>query len=199
MQILWCHSARSASASHCGTTTYPEHHSQNGELGLESASKNQAVRRRVARESGRLPEFQSDNSRDNESHNLHISPMLSSLYMKSMEALGNRTHEERYCTEISTPSRGEPPRSSIRRVPDHQSRRRIAKTRYGISTSPTRSPSASGCAARSAGAHAAAGRRIAAACGQSLRDQNGRSTVGPCGIARFRRSATHATKSPLRW
>ena len=86
VQILWCHSARSASASHCGTTTYPEHHSQNGELGLESASKNQVVRRRLARESGRLPEFQSDNLRDNEIHNFHISLMLSNRYVKSMEA-----------------------------------------------------------------------------------------------------------------
>lgn len=83
---MWCHSARSASASHRGTTTYPEHHSQNGELGLESAGKNQAVRRSLSRESGHLPEFQSDNSRDHEVYDFHISLMLSSSYVKFMEA-----------------------------------------------------------------------------------------------------------------
>lgn len=111
----------------------------------------------------------------------------------------NRSEAARKGMEVRTPRRGETPRPSIRRVLDHQSRRRIAKTRSGIFTSPERSPSACECAAGSGGAHADASRRTAAACRQSLCDQPARSTAGPRVIDQCRRSGTHATKSPLRW
>ena len=111
----------------------------------------------------------------------------------------DRSAAARAGKEINTPRRGETPRSSIRPVLGHQSHGRIARTRSGISTSPARSPSVCECAARSEGAYAAVDKWIAAACWRSPCDLPGRSTGGSCGIARSRRSGTHATKSPVRW